>query len=150
MADDQREGLRMAGIIHDLGKIAVPAEILSKPTQLTEIEFKLIKVHPQVGYEILKNIDFPWPIAEIVLQHHERMNGSGYPQGLKGEEISWKPGSLWWPTWWRPWPLTVPIGRPWGSRPPWRRSRRIKGILYDSRVVEVCLGLFREKGFGFE
>jgi PAS domain S-box-containing protein len=88
LAESQREGLRMAGTIHDLGKISVPAEILSKPTKLTEIEYKLIQAHSQIGYDILKGIEFPWPIAEMVLQHHERMNGSGYPQGLKGEAIS--------------------------------------------------------------
>ena len=71
----------MAGMIHDLGKISVPAEILSKPSELSDIEFSLIKVHSEVGYGILKDIDFPWPIARMVLEHHERMNGSGYPSG---------------------------------------------------------------------
>ncbi len=92
---DQIEGIRMAAAIHDLGKISVPAEILSKPTKLTNIEFSLIKNHPQSGRDILKDIDFPWPIARIVLEHHERMNGSGYPQGLTGTIFSWNHGS--WP-----------------------------------------------------
>jgi putative nucleotidyltransferase with HDIG domain len=87
MPKDQIEGIRMAGMIHDLGKISVPAEILSKPTRLTDIEFALIKTHSQVGYDILQEVDFPWPIAQMVLQHHERMDGSGYPQGLSGEDI---------------------------------------------------------------
>lgn len=81
---DQIDGIRMAGLIHDLGKIAVPSEILTKPGKLTDIELSLMKVHPQAAYEILKDIDFPWPLSEIVLQHHERINGEGYPRGLKG------------------------------------------------------------------
>jgi len=81
------DGLRLAGIIHDLGKISVPSEILIKPGLLSKLEFDLIKLHPRVGYDILKTVEFPWPIAEIVLQHHERMDGSGYPQGLSGEDI---------------------------------------------------------------
>lgn len=87
MADEQIEGIRLAALVHDLGKIYVPAEILSKPGQLNPIEFSLIKVHPQLGYDILQTIDFPWPIAQIVLQHQERLDGSGYPQGLRAEEI---------------------------------------------------------------
>jgi len=81
---DQIDGIRMAGLVHDLGKIAVPSEILTKPGKLTDIELSLMKVHPQAAYEILKDIDFPWPLSEIVLQHHERINGEGYPRGLKG------------------------------------------------------------------
>ena len=77
----------MAGLIHDIGKISVPAEILSKPSQLTDLEFGLIKMHPQTGYEVLEAIEFLWPVAQIVLQHHERMDGSGYPQGLSGDDI---------------------------------------------------------------
>jgi putative nucleotidyltransferase with HDIG domain len=80
-------GIRMAGIIHDVGKIQIPAEILSKPGKLNEMEFGMIKMHPQAGYDILKAIEFPWPVAQIVLQHHERMDGSGYPTGLSGEDI---------------------------------------------------------------
>lgn len=83
---EQVEGIRMAGLIHDLGKIAVPAEILTKPSKLSNIEFSLIKMHPQAGYDILKDIEFPWPIDKIVLQHHERLDGSGYPHGLAGKE----------------------------------------------------------------
>jgi PAS domain S-box-containing protein len=84
---DQIEGIRMASTIHDIGKIAVPAEILSKPTKLTEHEYNLIKFHPQSGYDILKDIEFPWPIARIILEHHERIDGSGYPNGLNGENL---------------------------------------------------------------
>ncbi len=150
ISDNQRDGLRMAGIIHDLGKIAVPAEILSKPTKLTEIETKLIRVHSQVGYDILKDIDFPWPLADMVLQHHERMNGSGYPQGLKGKEICLEAKIL----------MVADVVEAMASYRPYRPALGIeaaleeieknKGILYDPEVVEVCLGLFREKGFHFE
>jgi PAS domain S-box-containing protein len=150
LTEDQQDGLLMAGIIHDLGKISIPAEILSKPTQLSEIEFKLIKAHSQIGYEILKNIDFPWPIAEIVLKHHERMDGSGYPQGLKGIEICLEAKIL----------MVADVVEAMASYRPYRSALGIEaaleeieknmGVLYDSRVVEVCLRLFREKGFGFE
>ena len=150
LAENQRDGLRMAGTIHDLGKVSIPAEILSKPTKLTEIEYQLIQAHPQTGYDILKGIEFPWPVAEMVLQHHERMNGSGYPQGLKGEEISTEAQIL----------MVADVVEAMASYRPYRPALGVdaaleeieknKGILYDSRVVEVCLGLFREKGFSFE
>src|SRR3989338_649718 len=81
------EGLRVAGHLHDIGKITVPTEILAKPGKLTSIEFQLIKGHAQASYDVLKDVNFPWPVAQVALQHHERMDGSGYPRGLKGEEI---------------------------------------------------------------
>ncbi len=150
LAEDQRDGLRMAGTIHDLGKVSIPAEILSKPTRLTEIEYKLIKTHSQTGYDILKDIDFPWPIAEVVLQHHERIDGSGYPRGLKGEEISLEAQIL----------MVADVVEAMASYRPYRPALGVdaaleeieknKGILYDLKVVEVCLKLFREKGFGFD
>ena len=87
LSEDQVDGLRLAGTIHDLGKASIPAEILSKPTKLTDLEYRLIQTHSQTGFDILKGIDFPWPIALMVLQHHERIDGSGYPGGLRGEEI---------------------------------------------------------------
>ena len=87
LAQEKIEGIRMAGIIHDIGKLSIPAEILSKPTKLTDLEFALIKEHSRSGYEMLKDVESPWPLAEIVYQHHERMNGSGYPRNLKGDEI---------------------------------------------------------------
>ncbi len=91
---DMVEGIRIAGVIHDIGKISVPAEILSKPGKLSQKEFELIKDHPQTGYEVLKDVEFPWPIAQIIRQHHERLDGSGYPLGLKGEECCSRRGSL--------------------------------------------------------
>ena len=87
LPDEQVHVIHLAGVVHDLGKIQIPAEILSKPGKITDIEYSLIKIHPQAGYDILKGINFPWPIAQMVLQHHERLDGSGYPQGLKGDDI---------------------------------------------------------------
>src|SRR4030042_2059229 len=87
LSPDQVDGIRLAGVVHDVGKISIPSEILSKPGRLTDLEYNLVKKHPEVGYDILKNIDFPWPIAEIVLQNHERMAGSGYPRRLDGQQM---------------------------------------------------------------
>ncbi len=87
LPQDQVDGIRIAAMLHDIGKISIPGEILSKPGRLTEPEMAMIREHPQTGYDILKGIEFPWPVAQIVLQHHERMDGSGYPRGLSGEEI---------------------------------------------------------------
>jgi putative nucleotidyltransferase with HDIG domain len=147
LSENQIEGIHMAGLIHDLGKISVPAEILSKPGQLTEIEFDLMKTHPQVGYDILNEIEFPWPIAQIVLQHHERMDGSGYPQGLCGEDILMEARIL----------GVADIVEAMASHRPYRPAlgidkalqeiSRNKGVLYDPEVVNACLRLFKEKDF---
>jgi len=147
LSEEQIDGIRMAGVVHDLGKISVPAEILSKPGELTEIEFSLIKSHPQVGYDILKEIDFPWPVAQIVLQHHERMDGSGYPNGLKGEEILLEARIL----------GVADVVEAMASHRPYRPALGIdtaleeisnnRGTLYDPEVVDACLRLFTEKGF---
>jgi HD-GYP domain-containing protein (c-di-GMP phosphodiesterase class II) len=141
------ESIRTAGVIHDIGKISVPAEILSKPGKLTDIEFGLIKVHPQTGYDILKDIEWPYPIAQIVLQHHERMDGSGYPNGLKGDSMFLESKIL----------AVADVVESMVSHRPYRPAlgmqvaleeiEKNRGILYDSRVVEACLQLFREKGF---
>ena len=146
---DQIEGVRMAGTVHDLGKISVPAEILSKPTKLSSLEFSLIKVHPQTSYDILKDIEFPWPIARIVLQHHERINGSGYPQGLKGEEILLESRIL----------AVADVVEAIASHRPYRPAHGIdtaleeieknRGLFYDPDVVDACLQLFRTKGYKF-
>ncbi len=150
MPKDQIEAIRMAGMVHDLGKISVPSEILSKPSRLSDIEFKLIKVHPQTSYDILKDIDFPWPIARIVLQHHERMDGSGYPAGLKGDEILMEAKVL----------MVADVVEAIASHRPYRPAFGIeealeeieknKGTLYDNAVADACLRLFREKGFQLE
>ena len=146
LAESQVEGIRMAGIIHDLGKIRVPAEILSKPGKLSELEFELIKTHPQVGYDLLKNIEFPWPLAQIVLQHHERMDGSGYPQGLMWAEIMLEARIL----------GVADVVEAMSTHRPYRPAlglekalaqiRKDKGTLLDSEVVDACLKVF-EQGY---
>lgn len=149
--DDERiEGLYMAGIIHDIGKINVPAEILSKPTGLTQTEFLLIKSHAQVGYDVLNQIDFPWPVADIVLQHHERLDGSGYPNALTGEQILQEAKIL----------SVADVVEAMSSHRPYRPAlgidrairevQRNKGILYDPDVVDACLKVFRKKKYFFD
>lgn len=147
---DTVEAIFVAASIHDLGKIYVPSEILSKPGRISDIERGFIRTHPQVGYDILKSIDFPWPIAEIVLQHHERMNGSGYPRGLKDGDIRIEARII----------GLADVVESMGSHRPYRPTlgiekaldeiRTNRGILYDSDVVDICLALFQEKGFRFE
>lgn len=150
ISKDKIQGIRSAGVIHDLGKICVPSEILSKPGKLTEGEFSLIKAHPKVAYDILKDIEFPWPIALIVYQHHERMDGSGYPQGLEGDKILIEARIL----------AVADIVEAMSSHRPYRPSLGIenalkeiannKGTLYDPRAADACLKLFREKGYAFK
>jgi HD-GYP domain-containing protein (c-di-GMP phosphodiesterase class II)/DNA-binding LacI/PurR family transcriptional regulator len=149
LSRDMIEGIRTAGIVHDLGKISVPAEILNKPGRLKEIEFNLIKSHPNVAYDILKTIDFPWPIALIVLQHHERLDGSGYPAGLHAKDIMMEAKVL----------CVADVVEAMASHRPYRPALGIehaleeiiknRGLLYDSEVVDNCLRLFRIKGYRF-
>jgi PAS domain S-box-containing protein/putative nucleotidyltransferase with HDIG domain len=150
MPEEQVEGLRVAGDIHDIGKIYVPAEILSKPGQITAIEYGIIKTHPQVGFDILKTIKFPWPVAQIVLQHHERIDGSGYPLGIAGDQIL-KEAKI----------LTVAdIVEAMSSHRPYRPARGIdkalaeiienRGRFYDAEAVDACVKLFREGRFKLE
>jgi len=132
-----------------VGKINIPSEILSKPGRLSEIEFRLIQSHPHSAYEILRNIEFPWPVAEIVLQHHERLNGSGYPQGLKGEKILLEARIL----------SVADVVEAMSSHRPYRPGLGIdkaleeilagRGTLFDENVVDCCIRLFREKDFTF-
>ncbi len=147
LPEEQMHAIHLAGLVHDLGKIQVPAEILSKPGKLTEIEYSMIKLHPQAGYDILKGIDFSWPIAQMVLQHHERLDGSGYPQGLKDEDIL--PGTR---------ILSVAdVVEAMSSHRPYRPGRGVevaleevlrgRGAQYDSRVVDACVALFREQKY---
>ncbi len=143
LSADRVEGTYMAATIHDIGKISVPAEILSKPTTLTETEFSLIKEHPRAGYDILKDIEFPWPIARIVLEHHERQNESGYPRGLKGEDMLQESRIL----------AVADVVESMASHRPYRPSMGLEaalreittnsGVLYDPEVVTVCVRLFR-------
>jgi PAS domain S-box-containing protein/putative nucleotidyltransferase with HDIG domain len=149
LSEEQFDGLRMAGLVHDIGKIGVPAEILNKPGSLSEIEFNIIKTHPQAGYNILKEIEFPWPVAQIVLQHHERLDGSGYPQGLKNGGIMLEARIL----------AVADVVEAIASHRPYRPVLGIevaleeiaknRGILYDPDVTDICQGLFTEKGFKF-
>ncbi|HER25223.1 MAG TPA: PAS domain S-box protein [Candidatus Atribacteria bacterium] len=150
LPQDQLEGIRISSLIHDIGKIGIPIEILSKPTKLSDIEFSLIKAHPQLGYDILKSIDFAYPIAQIVLQHHERLDGSGYPEGLEGDNILFEAKII----------GVADTVEAMSSHRPYRPALDIdialeeisqnRGILYDPEVVDVCLKLFKEKGFKFE
>lgn len=149
LPDEQINGIHLAAIIHDLGKIHVPAEILSKPGKLTDIELMLVKTHPQAGYDILKNVKFPWPIADIILQHHEKLDGSGYPQGLKGEQILLESRIM----------TVADVVEAISSHRPYRSAlgitaalseiERGRGSVYDPAIVDVCLMLFAKKGFTF-
>ena len=149
LSKDQIEGIRIAGTIHDLGKLFIPGEILCKPGKLNEYEFSLIRLHCQVGFDILKDIEFPWPIAQIVHQHHERMDGSGYPQGLKGEQILIEARIL----------GVADVVEAMSSHRPYRPAlgidkaleeiSREKGILYDPAVVDTCLKICSDHKFKF-
>jgi len=144
------DGIRMAGAIHDIGKMSVPAEILAKSTKLTEIEFSLIKEHASKGYEMLKDVESPWHLSEIVYQHHERMDGSGYPRHLKGEEIIIEARIL----------AVADVVESMASHRPYRPALGInaaleeieknRGTLYDADAVDACVRLFRDKGFQLE
>ena len=146
--DAQRiEGLRVAGYLHDIGKIMIPPEILSKPTRLSAPERALIQSHPQSSYEVLKNVKFTWPVAEVALQHHERMDGSGYPQGLRGEAILFEARIM----------AVADVIEAMSSHRPYRAAlgldaalaeiERGRGTVYDPAVADACLRLFREKGY---
>jgi len=149
LSEDQIDGIRMAAAIHDLGKISIPAEILSNPGRLSDLEYGLLQAHSQIGYDVLKEIEFPWPLAEIVLQHHERMDGSGYPQGLSGDEIMLEARIL----------AVADVVEAMASRRPYRPARGLdkaleeisqnRGVLYDPEAVDACLKLFTENGFEF-
>lgn len=150
LSGERIDGINLAALIHDIGKICVPAEILSKPGRISEIEFSLIQAHPQVGFDILKRIEFPWPIAQVVLQHHEKMDGSGYPSGLSGEDILLEARIL----------CVADVVEAIASYRPYRPALgeeialqeilQNSGILYDPRVVDACLKVFNERGFMFE
>ncbi len=150
LSADRIDGIRITGIIHDIGKIQIPAEILSKPKALTSIEFSLIKTHPQVGADILEAIEFPWPVEKIVLQHHERVDGSGYPHGLSKKDILLESRII----------GVADVVEAMASHRPYRPALGIdkalkeisdnRSILYDKDVVDVCLKLFKEKKYQFE
>ena len=149
LSEEKIEGIRMAGMIHDVGKVLIPAEILSRPSLLSKIDFSMIQTHPKIGHDILKTIEFPYPVAQIVLQHHERMNGSGYPEGLTGKRILVEARVL----------GVADVVEAISSRRPYRAALGVKralneiskkkGILYDPEAADACLRLFNEKGFKF-
>jgi putative nucleotidyltransferase with HDIG domain len=149
LPEDVIHGIRLTASIHDIGKIHVPAEILSYPGKLPEIEFALIRQHPMVGYEILKTVDFPWPVAEMVYQHHEHLDGSGYPRGLAGDQIL--PGAR---------IITVAdvveaiaLYRPYrpglGIEAAMAEIETYRDRRYDADVVDACVRLFRQEGYRF-
>ncbi len=147
LAENEVEGIRMAGLVHDLGKLSIPVEILSKPRSLNEQEFELVKTHAQAGYDILKEIHFHWPIAQIVLQHHERMDGSGYPNGLKGNEILLEARVV----------AVANVVEAMTSSRPYRPALEIEYVLeeikqnagteFDPDVVDACINLFANSRF---
>ncbi len=150
LSETQIQGIYMAGLVHDIGKIHIPAEILSKPTELTDIERQMIRTHPQTAYDILSTVEFHWPVASAVLQHHERMDGSGYPQGLAKGEILLEARIL----------AVADVVEAMASDRPYRPAHGMEealaeveeqaGTLYDWQAVETCLRLFREKGFDLQ
>jgi PAS domain S-box-containing protein/putative nucleotidyltransferase with HDIG domain len=147
--EEQVRGIHLAGVVHDIGKIQVPVEILAKPTRLSDIEYEIIKTHAQAGYEILKDIEFPWPVANIVHQHHERLDGSGYPRGLKGEEILFDARIV----------AVADVVEAMASDRPYRPGLGIEAALaeiergagrfYDPALVATCVRLFRQQGYAF-
>ena len=149
LPEDRLRALRVAGLLHDVGKVYVPSEILSKPGKLSELERGLAKAHASAGYDIVKAIKFPWPVDEMVHQHHERMDGSGYPKGLKGDQIMLEARIL----------AVADTVEAMMSHRPYRAALGMdkaldeiiqnRGILYDETVVDTCVLLFREKGFKF-
>ncbi|MDO9508837.1 MAG: HD-GYP domain-containing protein, partial [Thermovirgaceae bacterium] len=147
LAPERIEGIYTAGLVHDIGKISVPSEILSKPGKLSEVEMNLIREHPLHGREILSDIESVIPLGEIIYQHHERLDGSGYPSGLKGDDILLEARIL----------AVADVVEAMASHRPYRPTRGIeaaldeieknRGILYDPEVADVCLNLFREKSY---
>ena len=147
LSEEQVKRIHFAAMVHDIGKMSVPSELLNKPCSLMETEYLLVKSHPQTGYEILEGLDLSWPISQIVLQHHERMSGSGYPQGLSGENIILEARimgvadvveAIAYPRSYR---------KAFGINKSLNEIKSYRGLLYDPEVVDVCLKLFTEKGF---
>ncbi|MEW5706767.1 MAG: HD domain-containing phosphohydrolase [Actinomycetota bacterium] len=147
LEEDIIDGIRVASTLHDIGKLSIPSEILTKPRHLNDIEFSIIKTHSQEGFDILKAIDFPWPVADIIMQHHERMDGSGYPFGLSGNEILLEARIL----------AVADVVEAMASHRPYRAALGIeealneilmhRGTLYDPQVVDACIALFKQRGF---
>lgn len=146
LPDEQINGIRMVGRIHDIGKVIIPSEILCKPGALNGLEFEMMKNHAQAGYDILNNIEFPWPVADVVLQHHERMDGSGYPNGLTGDAICREARVL----------AVADVLESMATHRPYRPAlgldlaieelQRHRGDLYDTDVVDACIDLVQGEG----
>ena len=146
----QTEGVRIAGLIHDIGKIYVPVEILSKPGRLNEVEMSLIRMHSQAGFEILKGSEFPWPIAEIVIEHHERIDGTGYPRGLKGEDLLIEAKII----------AVADVVEAMASPRPYRPALGLdmaleeitskRGKHFDALIADICIDVFRKNNFQFD
>ena len=145
--DDRIDGLRVAGVIHDIGKISVPRQLLVKPTRLTDMEMDLIRGHAEAGYIVLRDIEFPWPVARVVHEHHERMDGSGYPQGLTGDQLLLESRVL----------AVADVVESMAAHRPYRPAlgvdaalaeiRQNRGVLYDPDVADACCRLFEERGY---
>jgi putative nucleotidyltransferase with HDIG domain len=143
----RQEGLRVAGYLHDIGKVSIPSEILAKPGKISALEFQLIQGHAQASYDVLHKMEWPWPVAEVALQHHERIDGSGYPQGLKGDAILLEARIM----------AVADVVEAMSSHRPYRPGLGInkalaeielgRGTKYDIQVADACLRLFREKAF---
>jgi PAS domain S-box-containing protein/putative nucleotidyltransferase with HDIG domain len=150
LSSEQVQAVHVAGLLHDVGKILLPTEILTKPGRLNEIEFAMIRTHSRAGHDILESIEFPWPIAKMVLQHHERVNGTGYPDGVRGEEILMEARIL----------AVADVVEAMSSHRPYRAAlgldkaldeiTRNKGVLYDPLVADACVRVFVEGGFSFK
>ncbi|MDP4795700.1 MAG: HD-GYP domain-containing protein, partial [Rhodospirillales bacterium] len=149
LSKDRIEGVRLGASIHDIGKIHIPADILNYPRKLTENEYEIVKAHPQVGYEILESTSFPWPIKEMILQHHERIDGSGYPNGISGDDIIIEAKVL----------AVADVVDAMTAHRPYRPAFGIekaiqelqggRGALYDSSVVDACVELLSDKAFSW-
>ena len=147
---DDLEGIRIAGLLHDIGKLAIPAELLAKPTKLTALEMEIIQSHVVAARDILQNVDFSWPVLDVILQHHERLDGSGYPYGLSGDQLRLEGRIL----------AVADVVEAMSSHRPYRPALGIEaalseieehaGTALDSRVVEVCVNLLRDERFGFQ
>ncbi|HBK61121.1 MAG TPA: hypothetical protein DDZ84_10065 [Firmicutes bacterium] len=146
LPEDEVSGIYYASLVHDIGKISVPGEILSKPGRLSDAEFALIRMHPEAGYDIVRSVDFPWPVKDIVLQHHERIDGSGYPAGLAGDEISYGATIV----------AVADVVEAMSSHRPYRPAlgldaaldeiRKNRGRLYDPGVVDACESVVSARG----
>jgi PAS domain S-box-containing protein len=147
LPDDEVKGIEVASTLHDIGKIAVPSEILTRPGRLSQPEFEIIKTHPEAGNQIVAQVPFPWPVAQMILQHHERIDGSGYPKGLKNDDILIGSRIL----------AVADVISAMSAHRPYRPAKGVaaalaeiegnRGILYDPGVVDACLRLFRDRSF---